>query len=358
MLPPINTQKLTVKAAADLIAMRVHAHRPREKRAVAAPSPPPAPSTPEAAASPSRPGNIAPWTAALAAGGLGAGAGLLGSLSDERKRRRWLRNTLLGGALGAASGGAGATLWNNIGAYGQQNPVEQARTDLMKSREEAAAKAQAAAASATAPAFDPVRTFAKYLWNNTVNNQIPLTPEQLELADQAKLSPDDPLRQPIASPSTAPSPPLATMGTGAAIGAGLGGARPVASRLDKLRAGLATPADVNAINVSELKKQNPALAKHVEAAQKIFTSHGLPKPLPPDATGRINFRFPDGVAGNPTPHSWRAMQDATVPKRGLTSSRSLGRIGGGVAGATAPLLIEALMRAAPTVMQDARRRPY
>ena len=45
-------------------------------------------------------------TGAMVGGGLGLGAGLIGSVMSESRRKKWLRNALLGSLLGAGVGGA------------------------------------------------------------------------------------------------------------------------------------------------------------------------------------------------------------------------------------------------------------
>jgi hypothetical protein len=49
-----------------------------------------------------------PAHAAMLGGGVGMGGGLLATIMSKRKKKRWLRNALLGGALGAGIGGAGS----------------------------------------------------------------------------------------------------------------------------------------------------------------------------------------------------------------------------------------------------------
>ncbi len=49
-----------------------------------------------------------PAHAAMLGGGVGVGGGLLATIISKRKKKRWLRNMLMGGALGAGVGGAGS----------------------------------------------------------------------------------------------------------------------------------------------------------------------------------------------------------------------------------------------------------
>lgn len=49
-----------------------------------------------------------PAHAAMLGGGIGVGGGLLATIMSKRKKKRWLRNMLMGGALGAGIGGAGS----------------------------------------------------------------------------------------------------------------------------------------------------------------------------------------------------------------------------------------------------------
>jgi len=97
-----SLQTMTLEQAGDLIVSRLHGNvKYAEKPAPAAAASP----TGETGAAPP---NINPMYAALLGGGLGAGAGALGSLtsSDKEKRKRWLKNMLLGGAAGGIGGGA------------------------------------------------------------------------------------------------------------------------------------------------------------------------------------------------------------------------------------------------------------
>lgn len=106
-----DVTKLTLSDAADLVAMNAqvgYSRSGREKQAM---------------------GNMA--TGALIGGGLGLGAGLLGSMGDEERRKNWLTNALSGGLIGAgvgAAGGMGYDAYKNL--QGAETPEQKAVREL------------------------------------------------------------------------------------------------------------------------------------------------------------------------------------------------------------------------------------
>lgn len=132
MVPSFDVSNLTLEQSADLVAMHAVIGAGIQKQAM---------------------GNIG--TGALIGGGLGLGTGLLSSAMSPEKRKYWLRNALLGGAMGA---GAGAAL-GGIGqmAEGLQQPSQPAD---FKAKVEAERARLAEKAKPPAIMNDPVIDFA------------------------------------------------------------------------------------------------------------------------------------------------------------------------------------------------------
>lgn len=174
MAPSFNPATMSVEQAADFVAMQAEvggARRSRTKEAMAMPS---LSGMTAGMGMPSLSGMSNPALGALIGGGLGAGAGLIGSWGDdEEKRKNWLSNMLTGGLLGAGVGGAAGFGWD--AAKGLRNGGDPNQTRKNEILAEIEAKRQEIAKGRNVT--DPV-------WNTVAENlpqlsQSPATPEQL-----------------------------------------------------------------------------------------------------------------------------------------------------------------------------------
>lgn len=79
-------------------------------------------------------------TSMLVGGGLGLGAGVLGTAASSDRRKRWLRNALLGAGLGAGAGGALTAAQSLYDTAGGQTDLEKGELARRAAEEAAAAK--------------------------------------------------------------------------------------------------------------------------------------------------------------------------------------------------------------------------
>lgn len=142
MAPSFNPATMSVEQAADFVAMQAEVGSSRRGL------------TKEAMAMPSLSGMSNPALGALIGGGLGAGAGLIGSRGDdEEKRKNWLSNMLTGGLLGAGVGGAAGFGWD--ASKGLRNGGDPVQIEIDKIYADIA-KDNAAAAASRQPSRDYV----------------------------------------------------------------------------------------------------------------------------------------------------------------------------------------------------------
>ena len=137
MAQSFDFDQLTIEKAANIVAVRAQLgcakHRdktaqtagPASSNVGASVSPAPSPTSTTAAGGGSPFSLTSTPGMALMGAGLGLGGGLLATALSRRKRKRWLRNALLGSLLGGGLGAAGGYLAN------MENPFSTASGKLL-----------------------------------------------------------------------------------------------------------------------------------------------------------------------------------------------------------------------------------
>lgn len=318
-----DVTKLTLSDAADLVATSAqvgYSRSGREKQAM---------------------GNMA--TGALIGGGLGLGAGLLGSMGDEERRKNWLTNALSGGLIGAgvgAAGGMGYDAYKNL--QGTRTPEQNAETYLTNQKNDEL-NARPPINDSTAGWLSRTLGFSPEIPEIDPNTGQAYTPEQKEVfKTKPWLIPGaNTTAQNIAEYALRPGD-VALSGT---IGAGIGGA--TGAGIDAYR-GRITPSMVGNLSTDQVKKFPQNLAGDMKSWQDAYADasryrrgsvKGPTWSAGPTTIGRSGpYTMPKG--------SWAQIknfmrQNQMVPK--YTAGTRLGTTFGGLFGlGVAPTLSRAL----------------
>jgi len=244
-------------------------------------------------------------TSMLVGGGLGLGAGLLGTMSADERRKHWLRNALLGAGLGAGVGGAYHYGGDLVKAITEKSELQKA-TEL--------ADAQAAAAKAAAPPKDMLaHLLAK-----------PFSGSAAPSADGATA---DGAPVPGTGGATAPAggegfmqrnymdSPITALGS-TASGTGVG------HLVDKYLQRRVTGADVNRLGGETFKSLPAPVQKAVSDFQsKVYDAQGQGGKMTSDLlTGRPTITTGKAAPSAPLPTTIRNMINQTVQEHTPTDS--------------------------------------